>query len=142
MVLSSLFLALTAGSVCSSRTVHRHLAWGCTGRKLGIGGIISWDVFVELLASLVNVVHLVVSGTTGATDTDQVLLIDLVSDLGQLALLAADVLHDEFVEMALQVGQGVLALNDGFAFGIGAHFNTKVFQDGAFGDSQGASHLG
>ena len=76
------------------------------------------------------------------TETDQFVLDDIAGDLRELALLAADVLHDEFVEMALQVGQGVLALNDGFAFGIGAHFNTKVFQDGAFGDSQGASHLG
>lgn len=77
--------------------------WSYIGRKLGIGGIVIWDVFVELLASSVNVVHLAISVTTGATDTDQILLIDLVSDLRQLALLTADILHDKFVEMALQI---------------------------------------
>ena len=74
-----------------------------------------------------DVVHVVVSVATSTTDSDQFLLRDLVGDLRKLALFAANPLHDEFVEVALQVFQPVLAPYNCLAFRVGANFNTEVF---------------
>ena len=52
-----------------------------------------------------RVIHFVVGGTAGAADSDEVLLVHLVCDLGKLALFAANVLRNELVEMALKIRQ-------------------------------------
>lgn len=67
---------------------------------------------MKLLASFMDVVHFVVSGTAGATNTDKVLFVYLVSDLRKLALFATNILRDELVEMALQIRQEVLTLDN------------------------------
>lgn len=62
LILSSLSSALAAGRIRRGGLVHCSLAWSSLGCKLGIGRVVIWDVFLQLLASLVYIVHLVVCG--------------------------------------------------------------------------------
>ena len=111
LLVTSLLLATTLNWSLSS-FCHSGSAWPSFGCKLGVGRIVGRNVLVKLLASLMDVVHFVVSGTAGATNTDKVLFVYLVSDLRKLALFATNILRDELVEMALQISQSVLTLDN------------------------------
>ena len=52
---------------------------------------------MQLFSCLVNGVHLVVGGATGAANGDKIFLVYLVCDFRKLAFLTADIFHDEFV---------------------------------------------
>lgn len=138
-LLLPLLLAFSSSLCHLSRRIHCGLAW-CFA-KFRVRCVVRLDVLKELLAGLVHSVHLFVGGSAGAANSNQDLLGHLVRDLGQLALLAAHVLHDELVQVALHVGQSVLSLDNRSAFRVGADFDAEELEDGAFRDSQGASHV-
>ena len=89
-----------------------------------------------------DVVHLTIRGATRSADTNQVFLVHLVSDLRQLALRAAYILHNELVKMLLKIAQDMLALDDRGALRVGAHLSTEVLEDGGIGHTQGTCHVG
>ena len=96
---------------------------------------------MQLLSCLVDGVHLVVRGATGTANGDEIFLVYLMCEFRKFAFLAADIFHNEFVEVFLHVLQSVLSLNDSRTFRVGAYLNAEEFQDGTFGCSQGTSHI-
>lgn len=87
---------------------------------------------MELLARLSNSVHLVISVTARSANANQVLLVDLMGDFRQLALFAADILHDKLVKVASQIGCGVLSFDNRGALRVRTHLTSEVLEDGAF----------
>ena len=82
---------------------------------------------MQLLSCLVDGVHLVVRRATGTANGDKIFLVDLVCEFWQLAFLAADVFHDEFVEVFLHVCQSVLSFDNSCTFRVGAYLNAEEF---------------
>ena len=139
---SSLLLALL-------RLGDAEVRGGCSGgscwcndsglAELWIGRVVGRDVLVELLAGLADSVHIGISVSARSANADEGLLLDLVGDFRQLALLAADVLHDEFVEMTREIGLKVRALDDGCTLSVSADLRTEVLEDGGLGHTECAS---
>ena len=87
---------------------------------------------MELLSGLVNGVHLSCL-TTRAADSNEFLLVYFVCNFRKFAVFAADILHDELVEMADHVTHAVLTLNNGGSFRVSTQLGLEVLKDSTFG---------
>ena len=95
---------------------------------------------MELLSGLVNRVHFS-RLTTRAADSNKLFLVNFVCNFRKFAVSAADILHDELVEMADHVLHAVLTLNNCGTFRVSTQFGLEVLKDSAFRDTEGSCDL-
>ena len=95
---------------------------------------------MELLSGLVNGVHLC-SLTTRSADSDELFLVDFVCDFRKFAVSAADILHDELVEMADHVTHAVLTLDNRGALRVSTQLGLEVLKDSAFRYTQSSCNI-
>ena len=62
-------------------------------------------------------------------------------DFGEFAVFAADILHDELVEVAGHVTHVVLTLDYRGAFRVCTQLDLEVLEDGTFGDPQSSCNI-
>ena len=95
---------------------------------------------MELLSGLVNRVHLS-RLTTRAADSNKLFLVNFVCNFRKFAVSAADILHDELVEMADHVLHAVLTLNNCGTFRVSTQFGLEVLKDSTFRDTESSCDL-
>ena len=105
LLLLTLLLSNTWSNIRGSCSCNCGCSWCCWSRraKLWVGCIVGRNVLVKLLASFVGSVHIWISVATSTANTDQLLLLDFMSDLRSFALLATHILHDELVQMTFEI---------------------------------------
>ena len=95
---------------------------------------------MELLSGFVNGIHLG-RFTTRAADSNKLLLVDFVRNFRKFAVFAADILYDEFVQVADHVTHAVLTLNNGCSLRVGAQLGLEVLKDSTFWYTKGSCNF-